>query len=709
MKAPTPKAETTAGGTNNPKHDSRPPDSASSQAEEVIAHDGDLLQVLLNNSPDRIYFKDKSSRFLRISRAMAEFFKLENPDQAVGKWDFDFFTDEHASQAYADEQRILQNGQPLIGLVEKETLPGGGFRWVTTTKMPLHDRKGKVVGTFGISRDITDLKLAEEALHHAKDAAEGASRTKSQFLANMSHELRTPLNSVIGFANILRKNKESSLTPAQINFLERILANGKHLLVLINEILDLSKIEAQRIELQLVNVSLDTLVRETLAEQEPLVRGKAVRLRAELPARLEVIETDAEKLRQVLVNLIGNALKFTAKGSVVVRVVADPVSHRPLRLEVSDTGIGIPQDKLGSIFDAFQQGDAGTNRRFGGTGLGLTISQALCRIMGYRLEVASEVERGSTFSIVLSNGHKMAGSAIGAPRASKPASVDVGLPAIQTASKPTSLDGKLVLVVDDEMDSRTLLTNVVEEFGCRVVGASSGEQGLGLARELHPHIITVDLLMPRMDGWQFVGAIKADPELCHIPVVVVSIVAGEDRGRVLGAVDVLQKPVAQEELMAALQRNLQSARARVLVVDDDEDSRRILCSHLKEIGAEIREAANGVEALAQLASAPCDLVLLDLIMPQMDGMTLLNVLRCDPRYQRLPAVVVTARQLNAEELAALRRQSQEVLSKADVFAGKLKTLLNEIVVQARSEPMAEALPAPVLNVVNGSGPEHKAI
>jgi signal transduction histidine kinase len=285
---------------------------------------------------------------------------------------------------------------------ERETWPDGSITWALSTKMPLRDEKGQIIGTFGISHDITDRKRAEEALRHAKDAAEEANRTKSQFLANVSHELRTPLNSVIGFAAILLKNKAFNLSSTDLNFLERIQVNGRHLLALINDMLDLSKIEARRVELQLAPVALDVLVKETVSQQEALIGDRPITFIAEVPPIVAPIETDGEKLRQVIINLIGNALKFTERGSVTVRVVTYPADHRPLRIEVADTGIGIPKDKLDMIFHAFQQADASTARKYGGTGLGLTISQALCDLMGFHIEVASELGRGSTFSIVLS-------------------------------------------------------------------------------------------------------------------------------------------------------------------------------------------------------------------------------------------------------------------------------------------------------------------
>src|SRR5262249_3868194 len=301
---------------------------------------------------------------------------------------------------------------------------------------------------FGISRDITDRKRAEEVLRKAKEAAEEASRTKSQFLANMSHELRTPLNSVIGFANILLKNKANNLRPEDLTFLERILANGKHLLGLINEILDLSKIEARKIELAMAPIGTDALVRETVTQQEGQVRDKPVKLLTELPPKVAPLQTDPQRLKQVIINLIGNALKFTEQGSVTVRVVTEAGTGEPLRIDVMDTGIGIPSDRLGAIFEAFQQADASTSRKYGGTGLGLTISQALCQLMGYRIEVSSQIGVGSTFSVLLN-----AAGATAEPPAMRTGALPAQTGALETAREkvvpaaPVDLKSKLVLII----------------------------------------------------------------------------------------------------------------------------------------------------------------------------------------------------------------------------------------------------------------------
>ncbi len=641
-------------------------------AQQDLRHEQFLLRTLMDNLPDRIYFKDVQSRFLRNSRAHLLRFALQDQKQALGKSDFDFFTEEHARQAFEDEQQLMKSGEPIT-IEEKETWPDGSVTWALSTKMPLRDEQGNLVGTFGISRDITDRKRAEEAMRAAKEAAEEANRTKSQFLANMSHELRTPLNSVIGFAGILLKNKSGNLGPNEINFLERIHANGKHLLVLINEILDLSKIEARRVELQLAPVALDVLVKETIAQQEGLVRDRPVQLLADIPPGIAPIHADAEKLRQVIINLIGNALKFTERGSVTVRIATLPGENRPVRIDVADTGIGIPKEKQGVIFEAFQQADASTARKFGGTGLGLTISQALCQLMGFHIEVTSEVGQGSTFSIFLE-----------AKRSSAPQPAPAVAPKPPAPRAPSELRGKLLLVIDDESDSRVLLTNILEEFGCQVIAANSGEQGLRMAREFKPHIITVDLLMPRMDGAAVIRAIKADPQLRDIPLVVVSIVAEERRGSILGSVDILEKPVSREDLQAALARCHLPANAKVLIVDDERDAREIIRSHLADKPLQLQMAANGREALDCLEKNPQDLVVLDLMMPVMDGITFLDALRGDPRFQQLPMVIVTAKALTAQEKEQLRRQKLEFVKKAELLEDGFKVLLQRILQQAES-------------------------
>ncbi|HWA41442.1 MAG TPA: ATP-binding protein, partial [Gemmatimonadales bacterium] len=337
-------------------------------------------------------------------------------------------------------------------------------------------------------------------LRQSRDAAEDASRTKSEFLATMSHELRTPLNSVIGFANLLLKNRAKNLSEQDLQFLGRIRDNGTHLLGLINDILDVSKIEAGKMEVRPVPTDLAPLIRETVSQLGGQAGGRPVELRAEALDGASSVEVDPARLKQVLINLIGNALKFTERGSVTVRLVTD--GGRPVRIDVTDTGIGIPPDRLDAIFDAFTQAEATTERRFGGTGLGLTISRSLLRLMGADLQVTSEVGRGSTFSVVL-------------PGPGPGAHAEPG-------------PGHLVLIVDDDVHTRQLLSALLAAEGYRFATAREGRDALTLLAHEQPRLILLDLKMPVMNGREFLRALRGDPRYAGIPVVVVTSLDPDD-------------------------------------------------------------------------------------------------------------------------------------------------------------------------------------
>ena len=533
----------------------------------------------------------------------------------------------------------------------------------------------------------------EQRVAERMAAAEAANRAKSEFLANMSHELRTPLNSVIGFGNILHKNKPGNLRPEDLAFLERILANGKHLLGLINEILDLTKIESRKVDLQLTPVALGELVGEVLGTFEAQVRDRPVKLLAEIPPQVAAFSTDAGRLKQVLINLVGNALKFTEHGSVTVRVVAHPRTHRPLRLEVADTGIGIPKNRQAAVFEAFQQADSGTSRKYGGTGLGLTISRALCELLDSQLELRSEPGRGSTFTIHFPIGEPPAEDK---PR-KKPNTDTTFLPRIKTTkpTPPRRVTGpRLVLVIDDEADSRDLMSHMLEECGCNVATADAGNRALAEARRLQPDLILLDLMMPSMDGWQVLQALKADAELRHIPVVIASIVAGENQGAVIGAVDLLQKPFSREDLQRVLGTRL---RPKVLVVEDNDLDQHVFTSTLAAAGVEYRLVTTGREALAALDQFNPDLVLLDLLLPEMDGMEFLKHLRADPRHEQLPVFIVTAKDLSSEELELLHRQARFILRKSGDLAADFKRFLAGSlfpIARPSAAPLPAVAPAP---------------
>jgi CheY-like chemotaxis protein len=337
---------------------------------------------------------------------------------------------------------------------------------------------------------------------------------------------------------------------------------------------------------------------------------------------------------------------------------------------VRDTGIGIPEDRLDAVFAAFEQAESSTARKFGGTGLGLPISRALCELLGYELTVRSRIGAGTEFTIDLSGRNAAAADL----RTHDAPAVDVA-----PGAEP------LVLVIDDEADSRELLTHCIEEFGCRAMTAESADDALRVARAFRPDLITLDLMMPGTNGWELLAQLKADPDLAAIPVVIASIVAQENRSTVLGSVDILQKPVERDDLFAVLQRNLCSEQPRILLVDDDPDALQLLGRLLAEHGADLRTAVDGRDALRVLFDFEPDLVITDLLMPVMDGMAFLDVLRSTMRFRRIPVIVVTAKDLTAADRTRLERYTASVLRKTSTLAADLRSALFTMLPRVRHE------------------------
>ncbi len=572
-------------------------------------------------------------------------------------------------EATAAETGKLVEGTITISFDNRYRTKNGEYRWLVWSAVPDPDRNL----ILAVARDITERKVFEARLRAAKESAEAANRAKSEFLARMSHELRTPLNSVIGFSEVLLSGKGGDLTQVQHDYLRRVRSNGEHLLGLINQVLDLAKVEARKVEVQTELVDLADLVRAVAAQFEGQIRNGEVELAEQIAPQLDPIEVDRRKLSQILFNLVGNAVKFTPKGRITIRVGADENDpHRASFVEVEDTGIGIPDEALATIFERFEQVDAFGSGKIEGTGLGLAISRSLAELLGYRLTVKSDTGIGSKFRIELLPGLDLASSGDSAMRR-----VAAGKPA-REPSPDRDFSDRLVLVVDDDADARMLLTHALHELGCQVLTATSGEQGLRLAREHEPDLITLDLMMPEPDGWELLARFKAEPRLRHIPVVVVSNAAREKADSAIGAAGVLDKPVALEELHRAVIEGFLGSRRRVLIVDDSADDREFMSACMKQLGAVVETTASGHEALSRLASFAPDVVLVDLVMPGMNGAEFISKLREIPACGDLPVILVTAKDLGADELAVLSRATSAVIQKGPDLSDELGDLCRRL-------------------------------
>jgi two-component system NtrC family sensor kinase len=473
-----------------------------------------------------------------------------------------------------------------------------------------------------------------------------ASQHKSQFLSSMSHELRTPLNAIIGLTEMMVTNAARFGTEKAAEPLRRVHRAGSHLLGLINQVLDLSKIEAGKLELSPDWVNLTPLINEVVDTARHLAEQNNNRLVVKGQENLGSLTVDPMRLRQILLNLLSNACKFTKQGEVTLLARRLANEGNWIEFAVSDTGIGMTPEQQAKLFEEFTQADSSTARQYGGTGLGLAITRKLARMMGGDVTLTSEAGKGSTFTVRL------------------PADTDVPAGVAISSDRGRSTRADCVLVIDDDATARELISDHLKAGGFSVVTAAGGVEGIKLAKELQPTAITLDVMMPDLDGWSVLAALRQNPDLADIPVIMVSIVDDKRRGIALGAAGYLTKPIDRERLHRLVRRFQAPTRAtRVLMVEDDASQRERMLGWLERPHWIVREAANGQEALDLLREEKPDVILLDLMMPEMDGFEVVAALQGDKDWRDIPVIVITSLDLDAKDRARLNSGVQSVLVK----------------------------------------------
>jgi PAS domain S-box-containing protein len=566
--------------------------------------------------------------------------------------------DQEATRA---EVAKLSEGITTVRFENRYMTSGGDWRWLAWSARP-----DPASGTlYAAARDVTRERELTRALQVAKEEAERANTMKSQFLANMSHELRTPLNAIIGYSEMLGEDAHAAGQDQLETDLSRVRDAGRHLLDLINQMLDLSKIEAGRMEIFNESVDVAALVDVLAATLRPLVAAGGNRFEAVVAPGLGKLTTDVVKLRQVLLNLLANATKFTHEGEVALRAEPSPRLAGGVRFTVRDTGIGMTAEELSRVFEPFAQADVSTTRRYGGTGLGLSICARFCVLLGAELSVESEAGAGTRFTVDVPD-HGEGGDD---EERDPSASGDGG----ELGGPSDGGQGDLVLVIDDDRDARALLVRMLEMRGYRVVSAANAEEGLRLARRVRPHAVTLDLLMPGQDGWVVLEAIRQDPSLRHMAVIVVSMSDRTPLVVSLGADAFLGKPIDRETLWTTVERCLGAAPAngRALVVEDDASVRAMVVELLGSRGWTVAEAADGLGAWEALNASAPDIVIVDLLLPRLSGFELLDRMQASPELASVPVVVLTGQALDERERALLAGRVRQVVEKNSVSGDDL--------------------------------------
>ncbi len=531
-----------------------------------------------------------------------------------------------------------------------------------------------------VLNDMTRQRQSELELELARDAAESANRAKSTFIANMSHELRTPLTAVLGYCELIEEDLSDLGQESILTDVNKINSNARHLLGLINDVLDLSKIEAQKMDVHAVEFTVGAMLEELEAATGSLIAKNNNTLSLTADALDTVLVTDDLKVKQILLNLIGNAAKFTTDGQIAVhatQVEKNNVAHT--QFTVKDTGIGMSKEQVANLFQRFTQADETTTRKYGGTGLGLALTRALSKMLGGGIDVESVEGEGTTFTLVIPTRYE-----------ARVVHAETGAE-VTPAEKGTSSDASKrnipsVLVVDDDPSARELLTRHLEREGFTVTTASSGAEALEQIKTVKPLAVLLDVMMPGLDGWHVLKAIRANPDTKDIPVIMQTVLDDRNFAYALGATSYLKKPVRRDELAKALQLlATPTAGHEVLIVDDDQAANERLIEMLTRDGWNCRMALNGVEALKALTDHQPDLVLIDLIMPEMDGYAFIREVRKNAKFDDLPMVIMTAEDVRSGKVRELASETAGIVQKGSLPLADLVADLRRFADQAKTE------------------------